>query len=463
MRTAPRVVVIGLDCAAPQLVFDRFSADLPHLTALRQRGQWGTLQSVVPAITVPAWACAMSGRDPGQLGLYGFQNRVPGSYDFRLVDASALDVDCVWDLLSAAGESVVLVGVPPSYPPRPVRGVRVGCLLTPHKRGTYTHPPELAAEIEQVTRGAYAVDVEGTRGPDRGELRDAIYRMTRQRFTLFGHLLRTRPWSFAMVVEIGLDRMQHAFWSSLDDSHAACDPADPHRCALRDYYRLLDAEVGQLVAGLDRDTAVLVMSDHGAQTMRGGIRVNEWLLSEGFLRLKAPVAEATPLHPDLVDWSTTRAWGGGGYCGRIFINERGREPNGIVEASERESLLCELERGLRDLTAPDGRGLATRTFRPERIYVEQRGLPPDLLVYFDDLAWRALSGVGTGRLHARSNDRGPDGANHAEQGLFILAAPGLGDRGERLGARLVDCGPTVLSLLGQRIPPEMIGRSLTRV
>ena len=71
-----RVAVIGLDCAEPSLVFDRFADELPNISQLIARGTWGPLRSVDPPITVPAWSCMLTGRDPGELGIYGFRNRI---------------------------------------------------------------------------------------------------------------------------------------------------------------------------------------------------------------------------------------------------------------------------------------------------------------------------------------------------------------------------------------------------
>ena len=90
-RVSGRVAVIGLDCAEPRLVFDRWREELPNLSRLMSAGTWGPLASVDPPITVPAWSCMMTGRDPGELGIYGFRNR--SAYDYRsmsVADSSAV-------------------------------------------------------------------------------------------------------------------------------------------------------------------------------------------------------------------------------------------------------------------------------------------------------------------------------------------------------------------------------------
>jgi predicted AlkP superfamily phosphohydrolase/phosphomutase len=86
---------------------------------------------------------------------------------------------------------------------------------------------------------------------------------------------------------------------------------------------------------------------------------------------------------------------------------------------------------------------------------------PDLLVYFGDLYWRSVGQVGTGTVHVFENDTGPDDANHAHEGLYVLVADGVaaGPGPER---PLHDVAPTLLELLGEPVPPEMEGRSMLR-
>jgi predicted AlkP superfamily phosphohydrolase/phosphomutase len=78
-RPPRRLFVFGLDCAAPELVFERWRDDLPTLSRLMRQGYWGRLRSCIPAITVPAWSVMLSSRDPGVLGIYGFRNRPPST------------------------------------------------------------------------------------------------------------------------------------------------------------------------------------------------------------------------------------------------------------------------------------------------------------------------------------------------------------------------------------------------
>ena len=443
-----RVAVIGLDCAEPSLVFERWQDELPNLHSLIERGAWGRLRSTDPPITVPAWTCMMTGRDPGELGIYGFRNRRDYSYGgLGVADARAIPVERVWDRLGRAGKHVVVLGVPQSYPPLPVNGELVSCFLTPDTHTSeFTYPAELRREIQDLI-GDYQVDVKNFRSDDRDRILAEIYAMTEQHFRLARHLLDSRPWDFFMLVEIGVDRIHHAFWSFMDPAHPKYEPNHRYRDVIRDYYRYIDDEIGELLERFDDDTLVMVVSDHGARSMEGAVCVNEWLLREGYLTLAHPPQQPVPFSRADVDWSRTRAWGEGGYYCRLCLNVAGREPQGIVAPEEYEALRDELIAKLEAQARPDGRPLGTRVYRPQDLGRAQHGIPPDLIVYFGDLAWRSNGTLGHGRIFSFDNDTGPDDANHARHGLYIAAGPGI-VRGERHGLSLFDVAPAVLDAFG---------------
>ena len=456
-----KVAVIGLDCAAPRLVFERFRKDLPNLSALMEGGCYGPLLSTHPPITVPAWACMMRSQDPGQLGIYGFRNRKDHSYDgLSMANASVLKNDAVWDLLGRAGKKSIVLGVPPSFPPKPLDGVQVGCFLTPSTDMAYTWPPELRQEIAKVAPG-YVVDVEGFRTDDKDALLKRIYDKTRMHFAVARHLLRTRPWDFFMMVEMGVDRIHHSFWKYMDPEHPKYEPGNAHENAIRDYYRYCDGEIGELLALFPKDTAVLVVSDHGAKKLDGGICFNEWLIKKGYLTLKSYPDKATPIGKAEIDWSRTKAWGDGGYYGRLFMNVKGREPQGTIDPQDYEKVRSDLAAEIEAIEDPSGRPIGTRAFRPEDLYREVRNVAPDLTCYFGNLDWRSIGSVGLKSVHTFENDTGPDDANHDWNGIFILRSAANGfPKGERQGLKIYDVAPTILGLFGVEPPSGMIGKGV---
>ncbi len=454
-----KLLVIGLDGATPQILF----ADerLTNFRRLMEAGCWGRLETIVPPITVPAWMCMATSQDPGSLGVYGFRNRRDRSYDrLAVVSSRSIREVAVWDQVAREGGRAAIIGVPPGYPPRKVNGISVGCFLTPDPAGDqYTLPPEVKDEIAALV-GDYPVDVKGFRTDRKDWLRDEIHAMTRKHFEVVRHYLQRSAWDYFHFVEIGLDRLQHGFWKYHDPEHVRHEPGSPWADVISEYYLSLDHEVGRLLELLDDDTAVLVVSDHGARRLDGGFCVNQWLVDQGLLVLGSRPRRATPFAELDVDWDRTRVWSEGGYYARVFLNVRGREPRGTIDPSDYERVRDELRARLEALTDERGRPMGTRVFKPEEIYRSVRNVAPDLIVHFGDLAWRSIGSVGHPSLHLQENDTGPDDCNHARHGVFILAAPGLPLHGALEGAHVLDIAPTLLELAGYDVPPSMQGRSL---
>jgi len=460
MNGEHRIAVIGLDCLTPELVFDRYADDMPVLSELLTRSLWGPLCSTDPPITVPAWSCMMSGRTPGELGIYGFRNRSDHGYDgLSIATSRHVGVPRLWDLVAAAGRDSVLLGVPGTYPLPPVRGSVVADFLTPSRSSRFASPRELQEEIHRLI-GDYTFDVVDFRTHDKARVAQQIFDMTEQRFTVAQHLATTRPWDFYAMVDMGPDRLHHGFWKFCDVTQPDYDPGNAYANLFRDYYRALDRHLGALLEVLD-DVPVLLVSDHGAKPMVGGFRINEWLAQQGLLTLGAQLEGPTPIARAPIQWSHTMAWGDGGYYGRIFLNVEGREPQGAVPARQYETVRQQIIDGLESLVDHEGRHMGNRAFRPQEIYPEVTGVAPDLLVYFGDLRWRSVGVLGSGQgLYTFENDTGPDDANHARYGVFALSAPGL-STGYRDDLSIYDVAPTLQRILDVPAPARQRGRVLT--
>jgi predicted AlkP superfamily phosphohydrolase/phosphomutase len=454
-----KTLVIGLDCAAPELLLRL--PHLPHIRSLMERGCYGSLESVVPPITVPAWMCMSTSQDPGSLGVYGFRNRKDYGYsELGVVNSKSITAPAIWDYLGRQGLRSIIVAVPPSYPPRQLNGINIGCFLTPDtKNGEYTFPAHVKKEIESVLGDEeYLVDVK-FRVSDKAKLLQQIYQMSRAHFKVIRHLL-CGEWDYFQFVEIGLDRVHHGFWKYHDPQHRQHEPGSEFQHAITDYYKYLDEEIGTLLELLEDDTNILIVSDHGAQRLDGGFCVNEWLCREGLLTLHEKPASPTPFKPSLVDWSRTKVWSEGGYYARVFFNVEGREPNGTIPRDQYDSFLADMEERFKALPDDRGQPMGSLVFRPGQLYKEVNNIAPDLIVHFGSLYWRSIGGVGYDQLYIQENDTGPDDCNHAQYGAFILASPGLQMRGEVEGMRLLDIAPTIMRLMGEPIPPAMQGSPL---
>ena len=456
-----KICVLGLDCAAPEIVFH--DQRLTNLRRLMGMGVYGRLESVVPPITVPAWMCMTTSQDPGSLGVYGFRNRSDYSYTkLGFVNSGSIKNFAIWDQLACEGKKSIIVGLPPNFPPRRINGISIGCFLTPDTRkDEFTYPASIKEEINRLV-GEYPVDVKNFRTDRKDWLRGEIFDMSRKQWQVVRHLLANHEWDYFHYVDIGLDRVHHGFWNYFDKKHVQYEPGNPHENVIPDYYLWLDEQIGSVLELLDKNTVLLIVSDHGAQRLDGGFAVNQWLIEEGLLVLNEVPAGVTPFEKLNVNWSKTKVWSEGGYYARVFFNLQGRESNGVIPASEYESFQNQMKARFEALEDDKGRPMRSLVFKPKEIYRSVRNVAPDLVVHFGGLNWRSIGSIGHPAVHVQENDTGPDACNHAQHGMFLLAAPNCSLRGELEGARLLDIAPTLLDLGGYHIPESMQGRSLVR-
>ncbi len=148
-----RVAVVGLDSVPAGLIFGEYRHLMPNVQSLMDHGVWGALRSTDPPITIPAWTSITSGKDPGELGLYGFRNRNGYDYDLTVADSSKVHVKRVWDHLEEAGLRSVLVGIPQTYPARPHSGITIADFLAPSIDERFTFPADLACSLNSLAGG----------------------------------------------------------------------------------------------------------------------------------------------------------------------------------------------------------------------------------------------------------------------------------------------------------------------
>lgn len=456
-----KLVLIGLDCASPRTLFNEFINDCPNIKNLMQKGLYGKLKSSDPPITIPAWMVMSTGKKAGTLGVYGFRHRKQHSYnDFWIATSNYIREPTIWDLIGKRGLKSIIIGTPPTYPVKEVNGYLISGFIAPDINSNYTYPSELKDEIKDNV-GKYILDA-NFRVEDKRTLLNEIYEMTAIHFKTIKYLMTTKEWDYFQFVIIGLDRAHHAFWKYFDKEHAKYVAGNEFEDEMRKYYKYLDKEVGEILDLLNDNTTVVIASDHGAKAMKGLICINMAFEELGLLTFKKKPSPGTKLDNAEIDWSKTYAWGWGGYYARIFLNVEGREPQGIIKKEEYEKMRDLVAEKIKSIKDDSGNPMNTKVFKPEEVYSEINGDPPDLMVYFDDLSWRSAGTVGYDSMYLKENDTGPDDAVHDYYGIFIIYDPKK-ELGKDLGIRnILDIAPTCLNILNIPIPKDMEG-SLIKV
>ncbi|MGC8657708.1 MAG: adenylyl-sulfate kinase [Desulfomonilaceae bacterium] len=460
-----RVAVIGLDCAPPSIIFDE-SIDLPNLRSLMRHGVWGPLRSTDPPITVPAWTTITTGRDPGELGIYGFRNRLNrDDYSLITVNSTHVRLPRVWDHLEANGKRCVLIGIPQTFPAEPHSGVTIAGFPAVEDAPDFTFPPDLLDRIPGVRSAGYVSDIRNFRTLPKDSLLSALYGMADARFKVARELLLKDPWDFFMMVEIAPDRLHHAFWGDYDSPGPSGRSGSRWDRAIPDFYRYLDLKIGEILGLLDDETTVIVVSDHGAKRSTGGVCINEWLIKKGLLTLKVAPTEETRLTEEMIDWDKTYVWSEGGYYARIFMNVQGREPRGIIRSADYEAFRDNLRDQLVSMPELNGERATNVVLKPEELYHTVNGVAPDLIVYFEGLNKRSIGNVGMNALVVKGEVAGLDSCNHDYEGIFIGARLHDLRRGLKIDRRVslascIDIAPTILAEYGLECPRDIRGNSI---
>lgn len=500
-----RVFALGLDGATFDLIQPWAQAGkLPTLARLMSVGSWGVLRSVIPPVTMPAWASFLTGLSPGNHGLYSFLQRKPGTYSMTPFNASYLQAPDIGTLLNRRGKRVALINVPATYPPKPLDGMVVTGLETPGQTAAYTHPAWLQEELRQ----RFDYEVERTEKYDPGQEKlfwRAVERVEQKRLEAVLWLMDQDDWDFFAVVFRGTDILGHAFWRFMDPAHPAHDPllAQEYGDVLLRHYQKMDTAIAQIQARLLPDDILLLMSDHGFGPIHRDVYIDNVLAQAGLLHMKqTPKARMrqmlfraglTPrnmlrllawlrlrnlsrklipqnkrlavsaglLLYNSVDWSRTVAYPLGG-AGQIFVNLQGREPEGIVEAGAAYTAVCdEVERALLALRDPDtGEPVVARVWRKADAY-GTNALPdlPDLYIEWVNDQYTDMGGIGYGRGIFSEPIRGRSGG-HTMRGIFLAHGAGIKQGYPVPDASLIDLAPTIMHLLGAPVPPHMDGKVL---
>ena len=449
-----RVLVIGLDCVSPELVFEKYRKDLPNIDKLISKGLWGRLKSSTPPSSTNAWLSMATGKSSDSIGIYDYVYRINRSYtDLGIINSTLVKDDYIWDILSYHGKRVIVVNVPMTYPPKKVNGLMVTGILTPEK-GRSTYPEELKKELDELV-GDYKIGIPDPRVVEKKELLEKLYELAKKRFKVIKHLIKNKDWDFFIGVIYSTDAIMHNFWRYVDPDHKKYEPDSGLENSVRDFLVYVDGEIGEILSMIDRETTVILMSDHGAKRMDGRFNINEWLIREGYLSIRKKPKDMINIYKADVDWSKTKIFATGAYYACIYLNVRGRDPEGIVEPEDFEKLKKEIIEKLKKIHNDLGGKMDTRIFEP-KIGINA----PDLIVYFDDLHWGVNSTIGNDSLYSWATEKGPDDAIHSQEGFFIISK-GTEVKSKNMGQKDIrDITPTILKEMGVFIPEELEGKPI---
>jgi predicted AlkP superfamily phosphohydrolase/phosphomutase len=509
-----RFFVIGLDGATFRILDPLMNAgELPNLSRLKHEGSSGVLWSTIHPFSAQAWSSFMTGKNPGKHGLFDFIHHEEGSYRLKFVNASDRKAVSLWRILSIYGLQVGVMNVPLTYPPEEVNGFLIAGMDAPGKGSNFVYPPSLLAELEKQV-GPYTIELSIRDYLRHGlveKFLDDLRHMVRHQVRFVKYLTSQKSWDFFIFVCRATDQIQHFYWRFLDYAH----PYHPKNVSLKlknaiaDIYKDIDKVIGEIEKEIGQDTYLLIMSDHGqGPDSNRAFYVNKWLRSKGFLRFKKENEKVsksifrqekvstfveglkkilprrlknflllrfpslrdrveTMLSFSDIDFRRTLAYSED-VRGNIWINLKGRQPEGTVRPEEYHQLREKLIYLLEELRDPEtGNRITDRVYRREDLY------SGEFLSRAPDIIFTQPNDAYTYMLRRSRTDRNlnkwvetiPESgigvwptSSHTLDGIFFLKGNKV-NRGKWInGVHIIDLAPTILYLMGLTIPDDMDGK-----
>ncbi len=412
------VLILALDGATFHVIEPMITAGrLPNLAAWQAAGAARPLPSTLPPVTFPAWSSFMTGREPGEHGIFDFTQKVEGEYRIRFVNASDRAGEAFHDAVSNAGGRALVLGLPATFPAKPMRGLLVPGFDAPVSTGTdaaSTSDPALYTRIADVVGPWMRPDLdESARADDFHEraITTLLARIDRKEAFAIEALERMRAEDgarpdLALIVFAESDTVGHHYWRDHDPQsprHDAGASAE-RRDAIASVYARLDLACGRIREAYGEDALCVVVSDHGmGGAARRVVHMNRFLEERGLLArarisgfdlaarglrdlalrvLPAGVAQALFRRARFAaarlesaarfggfDWTRTLAFSEEANTQPgVWINLAGREARGCVAPEEYERVRKDVIAQLLAWRGPSGEPVLRSARRREDVY-----------------------------------------------------------------------------------------------
>lgn len=345
-----RIIIIGLDGVPYRLLDDLARMDImPNTRAIIEKGIFRQMESSMPEISSVAWSSIITGKNPGEHGIFGFTDIPWGTYRLSFPNFNDLKAAPFWQKENS-GKSVI-INVPSTFPVKPLNGIHISGFVSLHlERSVY--PKTLIPELKRMD---YRLDVDSDKAHQSLNLfLNDLRKTLTARIEAYRYLWNQYDWQTFMLVFTGTDRLSHFLWDAYEDENHT------HHLAFLDHFRRIDEVIGEISNSLTEGDSLILLSDHGFELLEKDVNINFLLKKEGFLKLLGGSQQG---YAD-IDYGTKA------FAldpARIYINLKDKYPRGSAHINERGFLIDRLIELCNSLEI-EGRKVVRRVYRKEEIF-----------------------------------------------------------------------------------------------
>ena len=362
--TKPRTIIIGID-GVPYKVMETLSekGSMPNFKKLKEEGIFKKMHSSIPDISSVAWSSVITGTNSGEHGIFGFTDLVPGTYDIAFPNFTALKAKPFWH--QKPEKKYVIINVPSTFPAQPLNGFLVSGFVSLDLQDS-VYPQEFISDLEKI---GYKIDVDSAKGhTSKEEFIKDLFDTLRARVDAYRLFWDKFKWDVFMFVITGSDRIGHFLMDAFDDEN------QEYHTDFIEYFRKVDAAIGEITSKMNEDDSLIMLSDHGMETIDFNVYINAFLKEKGFLVLNEDSETIT--YNNIA--KGTRAFALD--PGRIYVNLGGKYPQGSVKPEDKNKVIAELVELFENMEK-DGKKIIKSVNKKEDIFsgplVEQG---PDLVL-----------------------------------------------------------------------------------
>lgn len=255
-------IVLGLDGIDYDILMRAIeSRNLENFNRLRKEGSLGSLESIHPPITIPAWQAMFSGKNPGKLGIFHPYrlDKEEGKFVFENIEKNYGEM--IWDTGIKTG-----IGFLPAFsPPYEINGTFIeGC--PPSSANPQVFPEEMKKELFTDE------DIENLEASPDDKMKEA-WKEFEARKNIIHRMLENYEQELFIGVYKPTDIVAHHRESEED---------------FYDCYEKIDEELGYFLDYVDENNSqLIVVSDHGADHTEKAFFTNSWLEKKGYLQLNS--------------------------------------------------------------------------------------------------------------------------------------------------------------------------------
>ncbi|MFX1392097.1 MAG: alkaline phosphatase family protein [Promethearchaeota archaeon] len=356
-------IILGID-GVPFELIDNLSNKgiMPNFKDLKQECYFKLMKSSIPHISSVSWSSIITGKNPGEHGIYGFTDIIDNTYSMRFPNFNALKSKPFWH--KEPNKKHIIINVPSTYPVKELNGVHIaGFVALDFQKAVF--PKELIPKLREIK---YEIDVDSKLAKQQSKdiFLQELFRILKIRKKTFDFLWNKFKWNNFFAVITGTDRLGHFLWHIYEDNK------NKYHNTFIEYFQKIDNIIGDIRYKLKEDDTFLILSDHGMEQIKQNVYLNTYLEQNKYLNLSdnfkkynriTKKSKAFILDP-----------------GRVYLNRAGRYPNGIVRKEDEKEVIEELKKLFYDLKFNNQKVIKKVHEKQEIYYGKMIKNAPDLVL-----------------------------------------------------------------------------------